>query len=199
MDDDLLFDAVVTRTLAEPATLIDGLDAHEGATVWADVDGWIEGPFVVAEGTITLPHAGSGGAGRTLDAAGGRDAAAGARSRGRQVLRRPARVHHSSGRRDRHVDLRRRQRPPASDVTLARFGDPADQPFAGRDGGWSRPASPASRWQPGHDFAGAPGRLQVHRTSRSSEGVAMEFALAAVSSLASSVTGALGLSAAWPR
>lgn len=124
----LLFDAALTVTGAA-RTVVTGLGIHEGATVWADVDGWIEGPFVVAGGQITLPYAGTTvTVGRwtppeieTLPIA--RDVG------NRTVLKRPARVHTvqldvidtealavgANGR-------------PARPVGLARVGDPVDQP-----------------------------------------------------------------------
>lgn len=54
LQDDLVFDAVVDVVNAPPSAIVGGLWAHEGATVWAIADGFTEGPFVVAGGTIEL-------------------------------------------------------------------------------------------------------------------------------------------------
>jgi hypothetical protein len=135
-DDDLLFDAAVTRSFSEATTFVDGLDMHEGATVWAMLDdGWIEGPFVVTNAVITLDHpASTVVVGRwtapiceTLPLV--RDLG------GRQVLRRPARVHTVQ------LDVIDTTSiavgangGEAKNVPLARFGDPGDTPTPGRTG-----------------------------------------------------------------
>lgn len=131
MDDALLFDAAITQTFGAPVSVVNGLTMHEGAEVWADVDGYIEGPFVVAGGAITLPTPGSIiTVGRwtpplvtTLPLA--RDIG------GRNVLKRPARVHTVQ------LDLIKTTSlaigangSPARDVPLARAGDRADHPQA---------------------------------------------------------------------
>lgn len=56
-DDDLLFHAAIERALEPAATTVDGLDWHEGQTVWAEADGFIHGPFTVEGGAIELPVA----------------------------------------------------------------------------------------------------------------------------------------------
>lgn len=131
MADDLLFDGALTKTLAPASTVVSGLEIHEGAEVWADVDGYIEGPFTVTGGAITLPNAGSVvTVGRwtppfvkTLPLA--RDIG------GRSVLKRPARVHTVQ------LDVLDTTSialgangSPAKDIPLARAGDRTDQPQA---------------------------------------------------------------------
>ncbi len=135
MDDDTLFDAAVTRTFSTPTVVVDGLGAHEGATVWADADGWIEGPFTVSAGRITLAHPASVvTVGRwsppvatTLPLV--RDLG------GRQVLKRPARVH--TVQLDvidtTSIAIGANGGTP-KDVALGRFGDPVDAPPPPRTG-----------------------------------------------------------------
>lgn len=57
MDPAMLFDQARTVTLGAAGTLVPGLEDLEGATVWALADGYVEGPFVVSGGAITLPSA----------------------------------------------------------------------------------------------------------------------------------------------
>ncbi len=132
-DDAALFDAAVTRTLSAPATVVTGLDMHEGATVWAEVDGWIEGPFTVSGGSITLPTAGTvvtvgrwtAPVAETLPLV--RDLG------GRQVLKRPVRVHTVQldviGTTSIAIGANGMA---ARAVTLARAGDPTDVPTPAR-------------------------------------------------------------------
>jgi hypothetical protein len=54
LERDLLFDAVVTQDFSLPQTAIGNLAMHEGRTVWALADGYVVGPFVVAQGAINL-------------------------------------------------------------------------------------------------------------------------------------------------
>lgn len=56
LEDDLLFDGAITKLLSPAGTTVDGLEAHEGATVYADADGFIYGPFTVDNGAIELPE-----------------------------------------------------------------------------------------------------------------------------------------------
>jgi hypothetical protein len=50
----LIFDGTVTVENDPPSATVSGLDAHEGAEVWARADGYVEGPFTVSDGTITV-------------------------------------------------------------------------------------------------------------------------------------------------
>ncbi|MCW2317476.1 hypothetical protein M2322_003035 [Rhodoblastus acidophilus] len=59
LEDGLLLDGAVTQSFGAPTTAIGGLWMHEGATCWAIVDGYVEGPFTVSGGSITLANAGS--------------------------------------------------------------------------------------------------------------------------------------------
>jgi hypothetical protein len=54
LEDGLLLDQAFTQTFGAATTVVAGLQRLEGATVWAIADGFPDGPFVVAEGTITL-------------------------------------------------------------------------------------------------------------------------------------------------
>lgn len=57
LEDGLWLDAAVTQTFVPPAAgpmSVPGLEAHEGAEVWAVADGFVVGPFTVAGGVITL-------------------------------------------------------------------------------------------------------------------------------------------------
>lgn len=56
-EDDLVFDAAVTRSYGAPTTDPDRLDDHEGATVYANVNGFLLGPYTVTDGAIHLPEA----------------------------------------------------------------------------------------------------------------------------------------------
>jgi hypothetical protein len=57
LDTALIFDAAIEQTLDESTTIVSNLGPHEGATVWALADGYIEGPFTVIDGAITLANA----------------------------------------------------------------------------------------------------------------------------------------------
>lgn len=131
MEEGLLLDGAVTKTLAPASTTVTGLGMHEGAEVWADVDGYIEGPFTVTGGAITLPTAGATvTVGRwtppyaeTLPLA--RDVG------GNNVLKRPARVHTVQ------LDVLNTTSiaigangAPARNIPLARAGDATDRPQA---------------------------------------------------------------------
>lgn len=93
LEEDLLLDQAISVTSAIPQTVITGLGMLEGAIVWAVADGYVDGPFRVAAGSITLRNASSHvTVGRwtpplieTLPLV--RDVAA------HTVLKRPARVH----------------------------------------------------------------------------------------------------------
>lgn len=93
MEEGLLLDGAVTQVFPAPTTTVAGLAMHNGAIVWADIDGYIEGPFTVVGGHINLPTAGTRitvgrwtpPIAKTLPLA--RDVG------GRSVLKRPARVH----------------------------------------------------------------------------------------------------------
>jgi hypothetical protein len=125
----LLVDGAVTRTFAAPQALVGGLDMHEGATVWAQADGWWLGPFTVAGGAITLPiEARTVTVGRWTPPAATtlplpRDIG------NRQRLERPARVYavslHVLGTTSLAVGANGR---PAEDVPLYRAGMPTDLP-----------------------------------------------------------------------
>ncbi len=129
LHDGLLLDAAVSQAFAAPQTLVAGLAHLEGATVWALADGYSEGPFTVAGGSITLPTA-------SRDVTVGRWVAPRARTMPlardvgqRTVLKRPARVHTVQ------LDLMETTSLavganglPVRDVALARMGDPAEGP-----------------------------------------------------------------------
>ena len=129
LEDDTLLDAAVGFAFATPTRALTGLGHLEGASVWAEVDGYVEGPFTVADGALTLPTAGSAVTvgrwtpplARTMPLA--RDVGE------RTVLKRPARVHTVQ------MDLLDTTSIAiganglaARDVTLARAGDPAAAP-----------------------------------------------------------------------
>lgn len=57
MEDGLLFDQTKEITLGAASTTVPGLDDLEGAVVWAMADGYLDGPFVVDAGSITLTDA----------------------------------------------------------------------------------------------------------------------------------------------
>jgi hypothetical protein len=50
----LIFDDTIEQSFSSPRNVITGLDRHEGAEVWAQADGYVVGPFIVASGAITL-------------------------------------------------------------------------------------------------------------------------------------------------
>lgn len=52
----LLLDQALDVPVPAPLTVVTGLDALEGATVWALADGYVEGPFTVTGGSVTLPE-----------------------------------------------------------------------------------------------------------------------------------------------
>lgn len=93
LEEGLLLDQAISQTFGTPQTVVPGLGQLEGATVWAIGDGYVEGPFTVTGGSITLQFASSAvTVGRwtppvvtTLPLV--RDVAA------HMVLKRPARVH----------------------------------------------------------------------------------------------------------
>lgn len=158
-----LFDAAISSTSEADRAVIDGLGEHEGATVWADVDGYIDGPFVVASASITLNFPGKvATVGRwiapdveTMPLP--RDVAE------RQVLARPGRIH--TVRADvigtKSLSIGANGRPPRP-VTLARPGQPTDAPLPPYTGpvvvtglmGFTE--APTARFTQGR-----PGRLQV--------------------------------------
>jgi len=129
LEDGLLLDGAVTQYFGTPTTAIGGLWMHDGATCWAIVDGYVEGPFTVAGGSITLANAGSVvTVGRwtapyaaTLPLP--RDVGQ------RTVLKRPCRVHTVQldviGTTSLAVGANGQ---PARDVPLARVSDPMDAP-----------------------------------------------------------------------
>ena len=55
-DRNLVFDGAISVSFDAPTTTPGGLGVHEGATVWADIDGALLGPYTVADGKITLPE-----------------------------------------------------------------------------------------------------------------------------------------------
>lgn len=55
LEDGLIFDDVVDIVNTPASVTVTGLQAHEGAIVWALADGFVEGPFTVVAATITLP------------------------------------------------------------------------------------------------------------------------------------------------
>jgi hypothetical protein len=57
LEDGLIFDDVVEQSFDPPQAIVTGLAVHEGAEVWAETDGYVEGPFTVASGQITLDFA----------------------------------------------------------------------------------------------------------------------------------------------
>lgn len=57
IEDGLLVDQAVSVTLGAPGTVVTGLSDLEGATVWAIADSYVQGPFVVTGGAITLGFA----------------------------------------------------------------------------------------------------------------------------------------------
>lgn len=133
LEDGLLFDA--SLTLTDTTTTISGLDIHEGREVWADLDGWIEGPFIVSGGAITVSTAAATATvGRwtppfvkTLPLP--RDIG------GRQVLKRPARVHTVQADLIDTTSIAIGANGGAPQpVNLARFGDPLDTPTPARTG-----------------------------------------------------------------
>jgi len=120
-----------SRTLSPAGTLITGLTDLEGATVWAQADGYWQGPFTVVGGEITLNFAAS-------NVTVGRWSAPDARTlpqprdvAPKTVVRRPARVHTL---RCTVVDTTSiaigANGQPAFNVPLNRFGNPVDQPMA---------------------------------------------------------------------
>lgn len=59
LDQGLLLDGTLTIANNPASPTVSGLEAHEGATVWAIADGYVDGPHVVKNGTVTLPFAAS--------------------------------------------------------------------------------------------------------------------------------------------
>lgn len=57
LEANLIFDSVIEQTFAPATATVTGLADHEGAAVWALADGYVEGPFTVAGGAITLSKA----------------------------------------------------------------------------------------------------------------------------------------------
>lgn len=133
----LIFDAAKTQTFGSPQTSIGNLGDYEGAKVWALADGFVEGPFTVAGGTITLAYAASNvtvgrwtpPSAKPLPLVG--DVAP------RVVLDRPRRVFATA------LDLLdttsvalSMNGGPARDVALAKSGDPTDAPTPPRTGSY---------------------------------------------------------------
>lgn len=127
----LIFDGLVEQTFEDPVTTVPNLEMHEGAEVWAVADGYVVGPFTVANGEIELADPASEVAvgrwtppvARTLPLP--REVAE------RVELRRPIRVHAV------RVDVLDTTSiaigangNPADNVPLYRAGDPTDQPLA---------------------------------------------------------------------
>ncbi|OKO68415.1 hypothetical protein AC629_42120, partial [Bradyrhizobium sp. NAS80.1] len=130
-EDGLIFDAVVEQTFAPARSVITGLDVHEGATVWALADGYVEGPFTVHAGQITLSFAAASVQVGRWTALYVKTLPLPSEVAERTVLRRPKRVHTV------RLDLMgttsvavgaNDQRP--REVALARVGDPIDAPQA---------------------------------------------------------------------
>jgi hypothetical protein len=135
LEEGLLLDGAVDFAFANPATALTGLTMHEGAIVWAIADGYVEGPFTVAGGAVTLPNASrqitigrwTAPIAKTLPLV--RDVAP------HTVLKRPARVHTV------RLDLLNTTSlaigangRPAKDVPLYRAGQATDQPLASYSG-----------------------------------------------------------------
>lgn len=57
LDETLVFDDAIEQTFGAPVTVVPNLAAHEGASVWAECDGYMTGPFTVAGASITIPIA----------------------------------------------------------------------------------------------------------------------------------------------
>ncbi len=135
IDPSLFLDQTITQTFGSPTSVVTGLSALEGASVWAIADGYVEGPFTVTGGQISLAQSATSiTVGRwtppvltTLPLStiiNGRDV----------VLKRPKRVHTV---RVKLADTTSiaigANEQPAIDQPLPRFGDPVDQPPISQD------------------------------------------------------------------
>jgi hypothetical protein len=128
-EDGLIFDGVVEQTFAPAQSVVAGLGMHEGAEVYALADGYVEGPFTVTGGQITLDFAASNvKVGRWTPPL-AKTLPIPSEVAERTVLRRPKRVH--TVRLDvvdtTSVAIGANERP-ARNVALARFGEETDMP-----------------------------------------------------------------------
>ena len=131
VEDGIFLDGAVSFTFGTPQTAIAGLSMHEGATVWAMADAYVEGPYVVSGGAITLANA-------STNVTVGRWTAPVAQTLPlvrdvgpHTVLKRPARVHSLMldviGTTSVAVGANGL---PAKDVALYKAGGPTDAPLA---------------------------------------------------------------------
>jgi hypothetical protein len=126
----VLLDQSVNFNLGAPGTLVSGLSSLEGATVWAVADNYVQGPFVVANGNITLNFAATAGyvgrwtppRVRTMPQP--RDVGP------RTVIRRPCRIHtvRVSVVNTTSIAIGANGETP-EDVPLTQFGAPTDTPL----------------------------------------------------------------------
>lgn len=131
----LLFDDTIEQTFAPAQQIITGLDIHEGAEVWAEADGYVVGPFTVADAMIDIGFAaGTVKVGRWTPFL-VKSLPLPSEVAERTVLRRPKRVHTV------RLDLidttsiaLGANGQPARNVELARVGDDADTPQPGITG-----------------------------------------------------------------
>lgn len=130
VDPSIIFDQAIAQTFGSPATIVTGLSPLNGATVWAIADGFVDGPFTVAGGQITLSQAATSvTVGRwtapvltTLPLStviNGEDV----------VLKRPKRVHTVKAKLLGTTSIAiGANNQPAVDIPLQRLGDPIDAP-----------------------------------------------------------------------
>lgn len=126
----LLLDQSVNFNLGAPGVLVSGLDSLEHATVWAVADNYVQGPFTVTDGQITLNFAATSGyvgrwtPPRVVTMPQPRDIGP------RTVMRRPCRVHtvRVSVVDTSSIAIGANGGPP-EDVPLSRFGAPTDTPL----------------------------------------------------------------------
>lgn len=131
MSESDVLDCCETVSLASPGVLVSGLDNFEGAEVWTIADGYVQGPFVVAGGQITLGFAASEiVVGRWLPPL-VRTLPQPREIAPRTVMRRPARVHtvRAQVTDTTSIAIGANGEPPL-DAPLRRFGQPADLPMS---------------------------------------------------------------------
>ncbi len=128
---DVVLDGALAMALEPASATVTGLGIHEGATVWAEADGFMAGPYVVEDSAIQLPEPAS-----TVTV--GRWTAPRVQTLrlpraidDRTVVDRPANVHtvrfHVIGTTSIAVGANDE---PAEDLPLYRAGDPTDAPLA---------------------------------------------------------------------
>lgn len=131
LEEGLWLDAALSFTFGSPQTTVTGLSIHNGASVYALCDGYVEGPFTVAGGAIALPYAATNVTVGRWTAPLAETLPPTSEVAAHTVLKRPIRVHtvllDVIGTTSLAVGANGR---PAKEVPLYRAGQPVDAPLA---------------------------------------------------------------------